>query len=233
MSGTVFVEDFDRGIVETLGAFLVDVQVEGGTRQQYVCNVAPVVGPPEFSGKVPVYFIVGNVPFVPKLLPAIVIRRTDITKAFENGGQSWGIQYKRRAPGAGTVVVTLPDNTQISGPTHNEILERSLPHNLTYDVQGKARGPSAQRDANALLRFLMRVYPPPGAVVQVKDSVGDTRGYDVISESTAWNTDVLDLTARDIGWTLTLVVHGELDLAEPYSERTVTALPSVSSSVLE
>lgn len=233
MSGTVFIEEFDRGMVETLGAVQVTVQVEGGSRQQYVCDVESVTGPPEFEGKVPVYFVVGNVPFVAKLLPALVVRRTELETAFANGGQSWGIQYKRAAPGAGTVTIALPDATTISGPTHKELLERSIPHNIRYEIQARARGPSAQRDANRMLRFLMRAYPPPGSEVIVKDSVGDSRGYDVIHESKAQNTEVLDLTARDVGWTLTLVVHGELDISEPYTERTVTSLPSATISILE
>lgn len=233
MSGTVFIEDFDRGVVESLGATIVDVSVEGGVRKEYACQVPGVTGPVSPDGLVPVYFVAGNTPFVAKLLPAIVVRRTEIETAFGNGGQSWGIQYKKRAPGAMDVTVTMPDDTTITGPTHKEILERAVPHNLRYEIQAKARGPAAQRDANRLLKFMMRAYPPPAGTVTVKDSVGDARGYDVIHESKAWNTDVLDLTARDVGWTLTLVVHGELDLSEPYSERTVTSIPSITISSLE
>jgi hypothetical protein len=233
MSGTVFLEDFDRGIVESLGAELMTIQVEGGERQQYVCSVTGVEGPPEFKGAVPVFFIVGSSPFTPKWLPCVIIRRTDIELAFQNGGQSWGIQYKQPAPGAQIVVVTMPDATTISGPTHKEILERSLPHNIRFDVQAKCRGSAAMRDANRLLKFVMRSYPPPGSKVTVKDSLGDSRGYDVIHESYASNNEVLDLTARDVGWTLTLVIHGELDITEPYSERTVTTLPNTTIVSLE
>ena len=228
--GSVFIENFDRGIVTTMGGVIVDVSEDGKTLQQYAVTIAGVVGPPSFGGRVPIVFKIGTGPFNPKYAPAIEVSRTGLPKAFENGGQSWGIKYTAAAEGSALVSVEMLDGSFVEGATHREIQERAIPHNIEYDVQFRCRGPSATRDSLRILRHLMRAFPAPGGTLSVLDSEGETRGYDVLQDSLSPNTEVLDLSMRDIGWTISLIVHGEMDISDYYVERALTSLPVTTVS---
>ena len=233
MSGTVFLNNFDAGVIETFGARLFPRIVDGGSRNEYMLALDGVTGPPEYGGRLPVYFVSGKSRYNPKYLPALIIRRSEVAPAMQNGGQSWGIEYARPAPGAQTVNVDLPNGQTISGPNRLEIKPVATPFDLTYDITIRCRGPRAEKDAIAGLRHLLSVAEPPGCAVKVKDSLGDERGYDGLTQSIADVTEVLDLTARDAGWTLTLLIHGELDVIGPFEERSVTSIPVTSLTAME
>ncbi len=233
MTGTVFLREFDEGVIRTFGGVLRNVTVDGGQRQEYVVAIAGIAGPPEYDGGLPVYFVVGKSVFRPKRLPAIIIRRSDFEVAFQNGGQSWGIETSVASPGAPVASVTLPNGRVISGPTRKTVKPPAAPYNLGYEVTVRCRGPSAMKDAVLALRHLLGVAEPPGCTIKVIDSAGEERGYDGITQSIADISEVADALARDAGWTLAITVHGELDLIEPFEQRTVTSLPVANFSPME
>ncbi|CAB4203557.1 hypothetical protein UFOVP1382_169 [uncultured Caudovirales phage] len=233
MTGTVFLREFDEGVIRTFGGVLQDVVVDGGERSEYVVAIAGVVGPPEYHGKLPIYFVVGKSVFRPKRLPALIIRRSDFEVAFQNGGQSWGIESSVASPGAPTASVMLPNGTTVTGPTRKTVKPPAAPYNLGYEITVRCRGPSAMNDAVLALRHLLGVAEPPGCTIKVIDSAGEERGYDGITQSIADISEVADALARDAGWTLAITVHGELDLIGPFEQRTVTSLPVANFGSVE
>ena len=249
MSGTVFIGDFDEGMIKRTGAVLTGVNIEGPqntvvVRQEYAVVMAGVAGPTRFSGRVPVFFVAGSMPFQPKYFPCIVVRRTQLDPAFENGSQASGIEYRKAADGASTVTATLPAGTVLTkrqlplvtsndvngivltGPDSWEVKPPATPFNIGYDIMLRTRGAGANREANLMFKQMLKICTPRGFAIDVVDSEGDTRGYDALLEGLAQTSDVLDLTARDVGWTLSVLVHGELDHFDPVD------LPAVSNTAV-
>ncbi len=230
---TVFIRNFDEGVISTFGGVLRDVVVDGGQRREYVVPIAGIEGPPEYHGALPVYFVVGKGVFRPKRLPAIVIRRTELEPAFQNGGQSWGIESKTASPGAPTVTVTLPSGSAVTGPSRVMVKLPATPFNIAYDITARCRGPSAMADAALALAHLLSIATPPGFTVRVRDSDDGERGYDGFVQSIADIAEVADLLTRDAGWTVGFLIHGELDLSKPVEARTVIAIPVANLDTME
>lgn len=240
----VWIDDFDKGLIKTLGSVIHMFDVDEGQRGHWAIDFSQfpvrtdangnvtykdfgVRGPAQFGEKVPVYFVVGQPAFTPKIFPAIVIRRVGMDPAPENGSQAYSMMAKRAA-GSAEVTVTLPDGTELTGYDAHEVKPAAFPYNITYEISIRARGDSAQQQGNLMWRALSRVVEPRGFAVKVEDSEGDERGYDGIVESVTPNIEVLDLTGRGAGWTLTVIVHGELDHIEPYGVPTLVAVPTIN-----
>lgn len=243
-TGTVWINDFDRGIQETIGGILTPYEVDGGVRHRFAIDFRNfpaallrngnlvykdfgVIGPDAYQGRVPIFFVAGAPPFNPKIYPSIVIRRNSLDPAFENGGQAYGIEYKTPSEGANEVVVNLPDGSTITGHDSYEVKPPATPYNIGYDINIRGRGDSAQQQVNAMFKALSRIIEPRGFALKLKDDLGDERGYDALVEGITPITEVLDLTGRDAGWTITVIVHGELDHVDPYDVPAVTSLPNI------
>ena len=180
MSGMVGIQHFDKGMITTLGAELVAVTEDGGSRNHYVIEVEGIVGPDRFDKKVPVFFVVGRTPYTPRFYPCVIIRRTDLTPAFENGGAWFGIDYRKRAKGSPEVSLTLKegteDETTYTGYKAYETKERATPYNIAYEVQLRARGDRAMLEANLLHAAIQKICMPPGFAMTLQDTEGDDRG---------------------------------------------------------
>jgi len=92
-TGDVWIPDFDRGVITTLGA---EINAVGDV---YIIKDVPGVSPPpptgeiEFDG-IPVYFAFPDEIIDPKILPSFVVRRDDITPALSRwhlGNQQYNI----------------------------------------------------------------------------------------------------------------------------------------------
>lgn len=245
-TGTVWINDFDKGIQTSLQGILTPYTEDGGERYRYAIdfrnfpfrrdhrtgNLAykdyGVDGPDVFGGRVPIFFVAGAPPFNPKIYPSIVIRRTSMDPAFQNGGQSYGIEYRARADDANAVSVELASGQVVTGYDAYEIKAPAVPYNIGYDINIRSRGDSAQGQASLMLKALSRIIEPPGFTLYLRDDLGDERGYDAIVESITPVTEVLDLTGRDAGWTIGVIVHGELDHMEPYVVPALTSTPTIT-----
>jgi len=65
---------------------------------------------------------------------------------------------------------------------------------------------------------VMRVFPPfkiDGTGLLVRDSEGCERTYEVRNEAVTPLDEVVDLLDRTMGYSITLVVYGEWDMADP------------------
>lgn len=194
-TGSVFLKDFDRGIVETLGATV--------TGNDYFLDIVGV-------GNVRVIWANPEQVFQDFVMPAIVIRRDDISPAL--GRLMLGaLQYSQGVSQAITV-------GGVGGFTHKETKPQAYPFDISYTVQSFAR---LQNQAVRMLSYVLRVYPPY-CRVRVVDSVGDERTYQGYMESIADLDEVTDAVEKMSAFSVSLRVEAELDLIDPVVETLVT-----------
>lgn len=213
--GLVDLPDFDRGVVTTIGGTLVDVTIpnEEGTRQAYAVKIDGLLETdPKFGedgGWVPILFLHPEEPYQLWELPAIVIRRGDLTPNFER--QSWFGYVKCPAADAQDIWVKVGDKA-LKGSSRYETRRWPLPMDISYEVQAFAR---LQLDAIKILHHLLTRILPPWFSVEVYDSKGDRRLYDAGPVSISSLSELADIADRTIGWSLSFDVRGEIDVLPP------------------
>lgn len=228
-TGTVGLRNFDQGLLETLGAVIIE--------QNYwilASAVLPVVPPPGSPG-IPVVFSHPEDLFERYKLPVISVRRDDISPAL----QRWhpGMQmYRAPAAGARPVEVSRGDPlnpTVLSGFDRYEYREQAAPFDITYTISVLARhrgfGPagdtpsgtaSPKTQVNALFNYVLRIFAPYTSIL-LRDDLGDLRSYSAFMEGTSHLDELAQVTERVIGFALTLRVEAELDLGAPVEQTSV------------
>lgn len=219
--GQVFIEDFDLGVVRTLGAF-----VDPRAPVEEASFILPVKGLKEDAQRidgmdvdvVPVTFANSEAYINIWKLPGIFIHRDVIEPDLTRYSQELE-DFRRPAPNAAIVdgAVALVDPL---GPNAVMSRVRAEAYNLTYTIDMIAR---YQTDANALLRAVLPRYKQQKAVI-VQDSKGDYNEYTAFLESVDQLNEVLGVTLKHHGWSLTIRVIAELDLAENDIRPTVTSI---------
>lgn len=194
-TGSVFLKDFDKGIVESLGATV--------TGNDYFLDVIGV-------GNTRVIWANPEQVFQDFVVPAIVIRRDDISPALSRL-MLGGMQY---AQGVSQSVVV----DTVSGFTHKETKPQAYPFDISYTIQCFAR---LQNQAVRMLGYVLRIYPPY-CLVRVVDSVGEERTYQGYMESIADLDEVTDAVEKMSAFSVSLRVEAELDLVDPAVETLVT-----------
>lgn len=221
-TGEVFLEDFDIGIVESVGAELIEIELDGELAPEYAIRfdgvTGPIENPPGYSGMTPVVFQEPEDVFQGGYLPHLVISRSDITpdliRWFPGG-------HEYRIPASVAEMVTSP-TTGAVGPTMVEMKQWTLPFNLQYDLhlRGKRRF-----DVDRMFRQVVkRLGGFPYGQVFVKDSEGDIRGYHAFLETASKLDEVVEIGDRTLGHTLSVRVEAELDFTDPYLVKTVTGI---------
>lgn len=221
-NGEVSIEDFDIGIIETLGA--VDparfpLVIFKGLYQWKIPNVAP---PPGQEGIIVVHGNPEDV-FVKYRVPTIAVTRDDFDVEFSRYHPGT-IEY--RAPARGTQEVTVEG---AKGYRRYEEKQAAVPHVITYSFTAMARH---QSEASSMIMAMKRIYQPNTAV-RVKDSVGDYRWYTAETGGAGNLSELLDVASRSGGHSLSVTVHGELDLFEPTKHTAVTQRPVVTLTEIE
>ena len=138
-TGDVLLEDFDRGVVETLGAV---VNAEGSI--YVIKNISGVDAPPGFEG-VPVYFAFADDTLDPKILPSFVIRRDEIIPALSR----WHLgltEYKVPAVGSSEVTITNPI-------TEETMATKVSNYFLTHEITGTYDGMMVSLPPEHWVRF--------------------------------------------------------------------------------
>ncbi len=216
-TGTVGIRDFDQGVVETLGATVIDAH--------YYIKVDGITGPPGESGYpgVPVVFSTPEDVMTEYRLPYILVRRDDIAPANERW-QSVGAQQYGHVPGAGAMARTVrgPGGTIVRGFDRNESLVQAKPFDIMYTIEitARHRGAIGQRNqVNLLLHAALRAYPPYGQLL-LTDSLGDRRSYECFMEGVTSKDSIAEVTDRKLGFQITLRVIGELDIDDPITTPT-------------
>lgn len=221
-TGRVSLRSFDEGVVETLGAKVVD--------DNYFLTVEGIDPPPGSPG-VPVTWSYPEDVYEKYKIPHILIRRDDISIAMQRWHPGTG-QYRVPAPGALPVVIP---SLNLAGFDSYEELQQAVPFDLAYTLQIAARhrgGVSGSRNqCNRILDHVLRVYPPYCRVL-LKDSAGGVRSYEAFMEGISPLDEHADVAERFVGFALTLRVEAELDLGEPEVHKAVTRTATVRSRFL-
>lgn len=205
-TGSVFIGDFDVGLVTTFGAVLKPIMFDGEEVQDYAVQIPGVTGPDEYDGLVPVIFQEPEDVYQSGFLPHVAISRSAITPAMTRwhpAGKAYQI------PAAVARMVTAQDGSR--GPSLNELKGYALPFDITYDLhmRGRLRG-----QANNMLQYIGRFCWAYG-VLYLTDSEGDERGYEAYVESIDNLDEVVEFSDRTLGFTLSIRVEGELDFSDP------------------
>ena len=215
-TGLVFLEDYDIGLVRTIGGQLIDMMFDGEQAKQYALQVEGVTGPPETQDMVPIVMSDSDMAYVDEYLPQIVIARGSIPKAPERWHPG-GREYFVPAYGSKQLPSSTPGKTMADMV---EIKWYAYPHDINYDVHIRAR---RRRDADKMLRIIGEQLWTYGQIFLV-DSEGEERGYYAFQESLDPLTEIQDVTQRMQGHTISLRVEGELDFRNPFVAKTQPTL---------
>lgn len=218
-TGYVTLRDFDCGVVETMGSVVVN--------ENYWLTVPGIDPPPGVPG-IFVTFANPEPEYEKYRIPMVLVRRSDISPAMQRWHPGLG-QYRVPAPEALPVTVQLRNGTTVSGYDRYEETQQACPFDISYDIEitARHRGDAGVRNqANLILAHLLKVYPPYCRVL-LKDSIGDVRSYDAFMESMAVLDEVVDVADRQIGFSMSLRVEGELDVSDPEVTTVVTSPANV------
>lgn len=220
-NGLVHLEDFDRGIVETLGAtpFLIP-----GSQDDYGYYwVLPTVKPPPGMPGVPILFGDGEDVFEKYKVPYILVSPAAPQAAMHRWHPT---TTEYRAPAATAREVQVGRSR---GFDRYEEKQQAHPFDFTYVLRAmttrRAR-PAPGRGAgfpavpvveggssNALLEAILRVYPAYCGV-NVRDTAGDVRTYSAFLESIEKANEATSVGDRILGYAVTVRVEGEWDLTD-------------------
>lgn len=229
-TGIVALRDFDRGVVETLRAKVIN---DPSGQPNYwltemsgvpVAEIAMPLVPPGSPG-IPVTFAYPEDIYEHWRKPGIVVSRDDIAPAM-NRYHPGAMQYNAPAKNAKPVSYLAPNATvPLTGYSSMEMLSQAVPFDLTYTINIITIG--ARNLANLMLDHVLRIFPPYTAIY-VLDSVGDQRTYSAWMDGVSMLDELADVTERTIGFAVVLRVEAEFDLSDPEIRSTVTGRPTVN-----
>ena len=213
-------KDFDRGVITSVGGVLVDITVDDDVRQHYALNCPGLREYPDESNMpqeirplpffpdnhVPVFFMHPEDVFQAYILPCIIVRRGDLTPAFDRQPW-WGFQRKPTST-ARPVRVKVGANTFINGFDSYAEKRNPWPWDIGYEVQALAR---SRNDSIPLLKCILRAIRPPWFSVAVLDDQDCRRLYDAGDVTVSDVSELSDIADRTIGWNISFTVRGELD----------------------
>ena len=228
-TGGVFLDDFDRGVIVTMGG---EIMGDGEDTYYAIKNVPGVEAPPDFEG-VPIYFSLSDEVLQERILPSWIVRRDSITPAMSRWHQGM-IPYRIPAPGAKLVEVINPRTGEVSatGYTEYEQKVQEVPFDFLYNIQIRTRyrnnlGVAALK----MLRFTLRTYQPYTQVLVI-DSEGKRRSYDAFMETPSAQDTMTTVADREIKFNITLRVEGELDLNDPFVQKALAENPTLNFETL-
>jgi len=198
--GKVFIENFDLGIVETLGGVLNDDPNADVTLSRFVLVLDKEL--PEAGNKVPVIMGIPEQAVTEYKLPVIFVRRDGLE--FDAMRYSQGlIAFINPAPQE--QLITVNGKT---GYKRYRMRQRAEAYNFFYTIEIYAR---YKQEANIILqKLLSRVLPYQECLV--RDTKEDIRPYTMITEGYAVIDDLVDTTFKVHGYSLSIRIIGELNL---------------------
>lgn len=211
-TGTVDLRAFDEGVVRTLGGEIIN--------DNYWLRLESVSPPPGLPG-IPITFAVPEDVFEKHFIPAIIVRRDDITtdmSRWHPGLEQYGV------PAEGALPVTIGSRT---GFDRMETLSQPEPNDIMYTISILAKhrqGIGTRRELGAVFNHVLRTFMAYSQIV-VEDSIGDLRTYETFREGVSVLDDLSEVSARTVGFAVSIRVEAELDLADPKVYRTVTKSP--------
>lgn len=202
-TGTVFLRNFDKGMIDTIGATADPVH------HCYFLTVNFPAGPMD----IPVYFSQPEPIFKTMKFPFISINRDDFSLAM---GRWMGIgQLEYRAGVSGTRAVI----NGVSGFYQYDQKMQAMPHDIIYTISVWDR---YETPVQTILLNVLKAFNPIGRLI-VYDSLNQMRSYEYYWEgSIAQLNEIIDPVTRARGYALTIRVEGELDLLDTSTEDSVS-----------
>lgn len=204
-------DDFDRGVVTTLGGELIDFVIDGQPRKVYAVRVPDVESKiPQYNGMVPISIAKPKDIFRPYQIPCFVIRVQEPESAFDRA--PWYGWESYPAKDGKLITVQLDKNTKATGWDKRDLAWKPYPFNMGYEVTGCARN---AMEGNAILHWMLRRFRPPFFSMEAYGSEGERRLYDAGPVSVANASEVISISDRLIAWTVSFQAWAEIDLALP------------------
>lgn len=210
-TGTVWLRDFDLGLVTSTGATLDPAGSPGGNNY-YLDLTGGSCNSPGSNGFIPIIFNNPDQVYEQKIYPSILIKRDDFVPALKRWHQYQQFDYYYGIPGTEEIV-----NGQ-SGFTQVETKPSAWPYDITYSISIYSR---YEYEAQMLLRTIMRRFQPR-THIKVLDSLSEERRYTAfVDRSVSDIGEYVDASERLRGYSLTILVEGEIDLVDPVIKTTM------------
>lgn len=213
---SVGLRHFDQGVVDTLGAVLLNMP---NGQKFYGVDVPGVTGSPTYPEVpssapnvrarryVPIKILTASSVYTPEIMPEIAIRPGEPTPDLER--YQTAQKYRWAARGSVKKTVTNSLGTSVSGFTQYEEREAPQPFDITYEFELRAK---RRMDSIALLTYVLKIFPPRGGLIRLKDSAGEERTYEAFNEGVANLSELVGYGERMSAYTVTVRVEAELDL---------------------
>jgi hypothetical protein len=208
--GRVFIDDFDLGVLKTMGAILDPgspadepsfvLQVKG-LKPEEQRQIGPLGG-----DVVPVTFGHPEAFMSTWQLPGVFVRREGLEPDLARYSQDLE-SFRKVAPNT-EIVEGQETNIVEEGPAEVMQRQRAEAYNFIYIIDCIAR---YRTDANALLRAVLPKFKQNMSII-VRDSLGDLNQYTAFLEGITDLQEVLGVTMKHIGYSIQIKVIGELDL---------------------
>jgi hypothetical protein len=233
------IRDFDRGVVETLGGELVDLEIDGQTRQAYAVKVPNLYEYPDSegftedlrplpaypTGYVPIFFMHPEEVFQPFILPCIVVRRSDFTPNFSRAPY-WN--YCRvPAPDANPIYVEIGGKI-VQGWDKYITREGDRPYDIGYEVHTMAR---LMNDELRIFTQVLKITRDHWFSVFVKNSTGESGSYRAGPVSISDQSELVDVSDRTLSHMIGFDVWAFLTLSDDVVSGPgdiVTAIPEIT-----
>lgn len=222
-NGFVTLQDYDRGVIETLKAVVTQ---ENGINGYFIpYDTIGVEAPPGLPG-IPVVFANPEDQWQRYKLPMIVVRRDSMDAAM----QRWHpgtLQFRSASPNSYVEAIN-----GATGPSKRISRPQAVPYDLQYTiiVVSKFRGGGDKKleagkssHVNALLHHIQCIYQPYSKVY-VRDSKGDYRSYSVFVDNITTTDESRAIADRVVGFEMPIRIEGEIDLNPMYVHETVREL---------
>jgi hypothetical protein len=231
--GDRFIEDYDRGMHVSMMA-----KVIGDDYYVTVNGVAPGFFSDDFRRKelqcqqmpgIHVIFASPDDRITGFSMPCFVVRRESVEFAESRWHGASPLKYQIPANGSSAVNVSNWGTHIFDPPAagHSAYEEQRVahPYDITYMISAISAGRNATREAQLMLRHLMRAFPPKeGPGIWVVDSIGEGATYETFAEGPVTLKELLDVDDRQAGFSLTVRVQALLDLRDPYDTTPATSM---------
>lgn len=208
-TGSVFLRNFDQGIIETLGAVVREDTIPslGLRRRGYWIDetfTSPTAVPVIFNNPEPI--------FEKKIYPSYLIRRNSSEPDLIRWHSVKQLEYIAGVSGSESV------SGGVSGFGSVEVKAQAWPFNIYYTISCYAR---YEHEAIPMIRRILKVYRPYSKIDLV-DSLNEARSYSVFNETGIQDIgEFVDVADRLKAYSCDIRVEGELDLNDPVTRSTV------------
>jgi hypothetical protein len=162
-----------------------------------------------------VYFAKPEQIFKKKVFPFVSIERDDFSPAMQRWMSVGQLEYK---VGVSGTQATINGRT---GFLMNEIKFQAMPYDFIYTISCFDR---YERTVQPILLKLLQQFPPVGKI-KVFDSLELERSYECYMEGPVASIhEIVDPTMRVRGYSFTIRVEGQLDLAGPFTTNAVSGV---------